>query len=124
MFNYVAGQPICEECKKAVEDDFQKVKSYLSENPQASLKQISDDNGVKLNQIKEWIREERLMFDKDSPIQLTCEKCGAPIQTGRLCAKCKNNMANNLTDAFQKEAPQPKVQPPKDDKGGMHFIRP
>ena len=112
MFNYVAGPPICDACKKALEDDFQKVKQYVQDNPNASLKQIAEDNEVKLNQIKEWIREERLMFSKDSPIQLTCESCGAPIQTGR------------LTDAFHKEAPKIQMPAKKDDKGGMRFLRP
>ena len=88
MFNYVAGPPICDACKK------------------------------------EWIREERLMFSKDSPIQLTCESCGAPIQTGRLCQNCKGKMANNLTDAFRKEAPKIQMPAKKDDKGGMRFLRP
>jgi len=123
MFNYVAGPPICDACKKALEDDFQKVKAYIQENPQASLKQIAEDNDVKLNQIKEWIREERLMFSKDSPIQLTCENCGATIQTGRFCNNCKSSMANNLTDAFHKEAPKIQIPQSKDDKGGMRFMR-
>lgn len=124
MFNYVAGPPICDACKKALEDDFQKVKQYVQDNPNASLKQIAEDNEVRLNQIKEWIREERLMFSKDSPIQLTCESCGAPIQTGRLCQNCKGKMANNLTDAFRKEAPKIQMPAKKDDKGGMRFLRP
>ena len=109
MFNYVAGPPICDACKKALEDDFQKVKQYVQDNPNASLKQIAED---------------RLMFSKDSPIQLTCESCGAPIQTGRLCQNCKGKMANNLTDAFRKEAPKIQMPAKKDDKGGMRFLRP
>ena len=80
MFNYIAGPIMCENCKKELEEDFQKVKKYITDNPTASLKQITDDNNVKTSQIREWIREERLMFAKESPIQLTCENCGAPIQ--------------------------------------------
>ncbi|WP_026506891.1 flagellar protein [Butyrivibrio sp. MC2013] len=121
MFNYVAGPPICDDCRKRMEDDFQKVKTYIQENPLATLKEISEANEVKVGQIKEWIRQERLMFSKDSPIKLTCENCGELIETGRFCAKCKGKVANNLTDAFKKEAPQIKARP-KDDKGGMRFF--
>ncbi|MDC7292919.1 MULTISPECIES: hypothetical protein [unclassified Butyrivibrio] len=122
MFNYVAGQPICESCKKAIEDDFQKVKQYIEENPRAGLKQISEDNGVTTKQIQQWIREERLMFSKDSPLQLQCENCGELIQTGRFCAKCKASMANNLTDTFAK--PKPLLQQPAkpEKKAGMRFL--
>ena len=91
MFNYIGGQPICDPCKKALEDDFQKVKQYIQDNPAATLKQISEDNEVTTKQIQQWIREERLMFSKDSPLQLLCENCGEPIQTGRFCAKCKTS---------------------------------
>ena len=122
MFNYIGGPTICDPCKKALEDDFQKVKKYIEENPRASLKQIAEDNEVTSKQIQQWIREERLMFSKDSPLQLLCEKCGEPIQTGRFCAKCKNSMANNLNNSFAK--PKPQLQQPvkKDTKAGMRFL--
>ncbi len=122
MFNYVAGPAICEPCKKAAEEDFQKVKQYITENPRASLRQISEDNEVTTKQIQQWIREERLMFSKDSPIQLLCENCGEPITTGRFCAKCKTKMANTLNDSFAR--PQQILQKPekKEPKAGMRFL--
>ena len=122
MFNYIGGQPICEPCKKAIEEDFQKVKQYIVDNPRAGLKQIAEDNEVSTKQIQQWIREERLMFTSDSPIQLQCENCGELIQTGRFCAKCKASMANNLNNTFAK--PQPQVQQPVKEKknAGMRFL--
>ena len=122
MFNYVAGPAICEPYKKLAEEDFQKVKQYIADNPTASLKQISEDNQVTAKQIQQWIREERLMFSKDSPIQLLCENCGEPITTGRFCAKCKTSMANTLNSTFAK--PKPALQQPvkKEPKAGMRFL--
>ena len=122
MFNYVSGQPICEPCKKAIEEDFQKVKQYIADNPRAGLRQIAEDNEVSTKQIQQWIREERLMFTADSPLQIQCENCGETIQTGRFCAKCKAKMANNLTDTFAK--PKPVLQQPvkQEKKAGMRFL--
>lgn len=122
MFNYIGGQPVCDACKKAIEDDFQKVKQYIVDNPRAGLKEIAEENGVTTKQIQQWIREERLMFTSDSPLQIQCENCGAQIQTGRYCAKCKASMANNLNNTFAK--PQPAIQQPvkKEGKAGMHFL--
>ncbi|WP_026489022.1 class I tRNA ligase family protein [Butyrivibrio sp. XBB1001] len=122
MFNYIGGQPVCEACKKAIEEDFQKVKQYIVDNPRAGLKEIAEENGVTTKQIQQWIREERLMFTSDSPLQIQCENCGAQIQTGRYCAKCKASMANNLNNTFAK--PQPAIQQPvkKEGKAGMHFL--
>ena len=122
MFNYIGGQPICEPCKKAIEEDFQKVKAYIQENPAADLKKIAEDNEVTTKQIQQWIREERLMFSESSPLKMTCEKCGDRILTGRFCAKCKASMANNLNDTFAK--PKPAIQQPvkQDKKAGMRFL--
>nr|WP_297762964.1 class I tRNA ligase family protein [uncultured Butyrivibrio sp.] len=122
MFNYIGGQPVCDACKKAIEEDFQKVKQYIVDNPRAGLKEIAEENGVTTKQIQQWIREERLMFTSDSPLQIQCENCGAQIQTGRYCAKCKASMANNLNNTFAK--PQPAIQQPvkKEGKAGMHFL--
>jgi ribosomal protein L32 len=122
MFNYIGGAPICEACKKALEEDFQRVKAYIQDNPCADLKQIAVDNGVTTKQIQQWVREERLMFAENSPLQLQCEKCGARILTGRYCDKCKTNMADNLTNTFAR--PQPALQQPvkKEPKAGMRFL--
>ena len=122
MFNYVGGQPICDSCKKAIEEDFQRVKQYIVDNPRAGLKQISDHNKVTPKQIQQWIREERLMFTSDSPIQIQCENCGELIQTGRFCAKCRSSMANNLSDTVQRAKPQIQQPVKKEPKAGMRFL--
>ena len=123
MFDFVSPPAICDACKKAIEDSFQKVKVYIQENPSASLRQISEDNKVTPKQIQQWIREERLEFSKDSPLQLLCEKCGAKITTGRFCAKCKTTMADNLNNTFAK--PRTIQQPASPNAGqrpGMRFL--
>ncbi len=126
MFNYVQGPAICEPCKKALEESFQRVKQYIVDNPRASLKQISEDNEVTTKQIQQWIREERLMFSKDSPIQLRCEKCGEPVLTGRFCTKCKEAMASTLDGEVSKQRAAQLMQAMKrqDPKTGMRFLDP
>ncbi|MCR5099062.1 MAG: flagellar protein [Lachnospiraceae bacterium] len=123
MFNYLGGPAICPICRDLAEKDFEKVRDYIRENPHANIQQISDDCEVTVQQINQWVREERLEFSKDSPIMLECENCGDPIRTGRYCEKCKNSMANNLTSAFKKpEAPalEPRKQHESDK---MRFKR-
>lgn len=123
MFNFIGGQPICDSCKKAIEESFQRVKQYIEDNPRASLKQISEDNEVTTKQIQTWIREERLMFSKDSPIQLLCENCGEPITTGRFCVKCKGSMANDLSHSFAKPGKALQQAAGKDPRSaGMRFL--
>ncbi len=123
MFNYIGGRAICPICKDALEKDFERVRDYIRENPQANMQQISDDCEVTISQINEWVREERLEFSKDSQVMLECESCGGPVRTGRFCEKCKNTMANDLTAAFKKpNAPAP-VRKKMHESDKMRFKR-
>lgn len=102
MFNYVSGAPICAACKEKLEEKFQEVKSYVSEHKTATIPMISEECDVDANQIRKWIREERLEFSEDSPIGLPCENCGAIIRSGKYCEKCKMEMANRFGEALPK----------------------
>ena len=83
-------------CKQKLEDKFIQVRDYIRENDSATMQQIAEDNEVSVKQIKQWVREERLTFTKNSPVGIECESCGKMIKTGRFCDQCKNNMASNL----------------------------
>ncbi len=102
LFNYIGGQPICPSCMAELEEDFNKVKTYLNENPNAIMVTIAEENNVSVQQIKQWIREERISFTEDSPVAIECEKCGTMIRTGRYCNQCKSSLANVMNNAISK----------------------
>lgn len=110
MFNYVFGPIICSECMSAQEELFQKAKKYVQDNPGCDIQELSENVEVDAQQIRQWIREERLQFSDDSPIRIACEGCGSMISSGRYCQACKNNMSNGLQSAFglNKPAATPK----------------
>ena len=81
LFQFV-GKPICPACNKKLEDKFFEVRDYIYENPTANMGKVSEEMDVPIQQIKKWVREERLAFSKDSGITISCEKCGKPILTG------------------------------------------
>ncbi|MCR5303340.1 MAG: flagellar protein [Lachnospiraceae bacterium] len=121
LFNYISGPPICPNCKQALEDKFLQVREYIRDNRTATVEMICTDCEVDSGQLRQWIREERLEFSDDSPINFECENCGATIKTGRYCQKCKNEMAGKLESSFRRpEAPKPE----KKDSGGsrMRFL--
>ena len=47
LFNYMGGAPLCDGCRKKLEQKFQEVKQYLDENPNASVNQ--DRKSTRLN---------------------------------------------------------------------------
>ena len=101
LFNYVGGQPICPACKDMLEKKFMDAKEYIRNNKGCGIKEVAEAIEVNPNQIKQWVKEERLEFSADSTDIFTCEQCGIPIRTGRLCKKCKEKMVDNLEGLYR-----------------------
>lgn len=122
LFNYMGGAPLCEQCRKALEEKFQEVKVYLEENPHSTVQQVSDAMDVSTKQIKQWIREERLSLSTAGADGIVCEQCGTPICTGRFCEKCRVNMANTFAGAIDKPKQQ-EVKKKERDGNRMRFLQ-
>lgn len=110
LFNYLAGPPICDGCKAALEDKFQIVKEYVREHQDAKVNEVAEECDVSIQQIRRWIREERLVLSEASGVFIECEKCGTPIRTGRFCQDCKNKLQGDLKSAYVRPN---KVEPEK-----------
>lgn len=124
IYNYVTGQPICASCKRKLEDKFKNVKLYLRRHPEATIHQVATDNEVEVNQIRQWIREERITFSRDSVVGIECERCGVMIKTGRYCAKCKSEVTSELKTATNTNNSDSVGEPVKenDSRNKMRFL--
>ena len=126
VFNYVLGPIMCPRCRDAQESVFQEVKKYVQENRGADIAEVSQVCGVEPGQIRQWIREERLQFAEDSPIQIACESCGAMIRSGRFCDACKAEMTTGFKRATGQDKPAPiQQEKPKDRRESerMRFLK-
>lgn len=120
MFNYI-GKPMCPTCEKNLEDKFQVVKKYVKDHPEAPITVVAEENEVSVNQIKRWVRQERLSFSDASMVGLECEGCGTMIKTGRFCDMCKMTMQNNLSSVIKKK-PEPKIETKQKESARMRFL--
>lgn len=100
LFNYLAGIPICDSCKAALEEKFQEVKEYVREHKDVPMNDVAEACEVSVKQLKQWVREERLIFSEGSGVLLNCENCGAPIRMGRFCESCKSKIQGDLRSAY------------------------
>lgn len=116
------GRPICQGCKKALEEKFKAAKQFLKENPGATINELAQAAEVPISQINQWVREERLVFSDDSPIGIDCERCGKMIKSGRYCKDCKNNLVNELSSGRKEGEPSRARGPVQTSKGKMRFI--
>ena len=121
LFNYIAGPPVCPACKEEMEKKFQQAKEYIRENRNSTVTMVAEEIDVPESLVKQWVREERLVFADAAIAGIGCEVCGSPILTGRFCDKCKNQMMNDLNGAIKKpEAPV--IQKREKDNPRMRFL--
>lgn len=123
LFNYVMGPILCQGCREEMESKFQIVKKYVQENVRCGMQEVAEECDVSISQIKQWLREERLVLSDESPMGLGCERCGKMIRSGKFCPECKGQMANSFQNAMGKTATA-YVPPKKDPRDGarMRFL--
>ncbi len=103
LFNYITGEPLCGGCKAALEEKFQIVKEFIKDNPGMNISQVSKECEVTTNQIKLWVREERLAFSDDSLVGLDCQRCGKMIHSGRFCSECSGSLKDGFDSLYRVE---------------------
>jgi len=96
LFKALTYMDICPLCLAEDDKVFRVVKSYLRKNRKATIVDVCEHCQVEEKQVLKWVREERLYFSEESGTFLDCLKCGAEIQTGKYCAKCKQGMVKNV----------------------------
>lgn len=122
LFNYIAGAPVCPACKDALEKKFQEVKKYVQDNKGVTIHDVVESCEVDAQQVRQWVKEERLEFSDGGVTGITCEKCGATIATGRFCQKCKNEMTENLGSVLPKKQQEAPKKKDTKDPAKMRFL--
>jgi len=93
---YVGWGDVCPSCKRAGEDEFKAIKDFLRKHPGSSIPVVAEALDVKEEKIYRYLREGRLQAAELGDVILTCESCGKPVQKGKLCAICQEEMDKKI----------------------------
>lgn len=122
LFHHIVGPPLCQSCKRKEEDDFQRVKAYLYDNPGAPMATVCEETNVTVKQVKNYLREGRLTVSPDSPIGIECERCGVKIMTGRYCDNCRNSMSNQFSSVAKGMKKEQDIETKDKEKNRMRYL--
>jgi len=118
------AREVCNKCTQEIEEEYERVAAYLKEHRGATINEVSEATGVSVKQITKFIREGRISTTYTSNITIPCERCGAPIQTGTLCASCRQKLTKEVQRLHQPamEPAQPRVpETPPRHTGGLQI---
>lgn len=85
---------LCPECLRLRNQEFEAVREYLREHPNALLIDVVTKTGVRVERIYEFIDEGRLKI-VPADVRFRCQVCGAEITSGRICNSCKKQLTSN-----------------------------
>ena len=115
--------PICDACKKEEEVVFERVKRFLEENKESTVKEISKATGVSAGKILGYLRDGRLEISAEKG-GLNCRNCGAEIGSGNFCESCQVKLNREINDLVGSNKPIPGLNKIEKDLGtGMHTKR-
>ncbi|MCK8816036.1 flagellar protein [Natroniella sulfidigena] len=119
IFAPVRKEKRCPDCRRKEEEKFKLVRDYLWDNPGATIEQVHQDTDVEKELIREFVKQGR--FDQIGELELSidCDRCGAPISSGRFCKSCRDA----LKDGFSKAKSKPKKKKKEKKKGSAMFTR-
>lgn len=86
------------------EENFKRIKEYLDQHPKATILQVAVDLDITVKMIERYLREGRLEIVEAENFFLDCQKCGAPIRSGRYCEACMRSLDSDIKKAINEAA--------------------
>ncbi|NLK07674.1 MAG: hypothetical protein GX316_03115 [Firmicutes bacterium] len=118
-----SGIRLCAQCEKEEQERFERVKTFIKENPGATALTIIKKTGVERKELYDWVRSGRIDVAGMDGLGLTCESCGTPIDSGRLCTECGLRMQEDARRALGSKSPGQRTQKDDERRGGGFYVR-
>ncbi|GKV64871.1 MULTISPECIES: TIGR03826 family flagellar region protein [unclassified Sporosarcina] len=98
FFNYTGIREVCANCAVSEEKMYETVYRFLRkrENRAANIDRIVEATGVTESLLHKWVRKGRLQPALFPNLGYPCDKCGALTNSGKLCAKCTDEIKKDL----------------------------
>lgn len=109
----------CPNCGFVEMDEYGVIRTYLDEHGPTPAVNISQETGVSVKIINEYLRQGRLEIPDGSQVYIRCEKCGTDIRYGRFCPACAASLSKELSAAFSADVGE---VPKKKKEGKMRFL--
>ena len=108
-FNSISGKPVCPECAAAEEEEYDRARFYIKDNPKSPIAQVSNETGVSIEKIRQYMQKgliEEASLEEGSEVK--CQICNKHIQAGNYCLDCMSKLKKGL-DKKKTEEKKPEL---------------
>jgi len=109
----MVSSKVCPNCLQEMDEHFIKVRDFLDDNPHADVDKVSKETEVPKVIIMYLIKEGRLILGGGKGGgTMICEVCKKPIPEGKICDKCKANLASMIDKTAGSSTPESRKEEP------------
>jgi uncharacterized protein len=97
---------ICQDCYQKQEDNFVLVNDYLRNHKNGTIQEVSEETGVSIAQIRQFILAKRIQVNYFPNLTYPCDTCGSQIKEGKNCHSCMvtiNELSKQVEKSLVKE---------------------
>ncbi|CAG9609749.1 TIGR03826 family flagellar region protein [Pseudoneobacillus rhizosphaerae] len=97
---------ICQDCYQKQEDNFVLVNDYLRNHKNGTIQEVSEETGVSIAQIRQFILAKRIQVNYFPNLTYPCDTCGSQIKEGKNCQSCMvtiNELSKQVEKSLVKE---------------------
>lgn len=87
---------VCGACVKEEEDQFNACVTYIKDNRNCTINELSNETGVTIRQITKFIKDGRIFISDNPNMGYPCDSCGEIIRSGKLCSACSNRITQGI----------------------------
>ena len=100
MFSKTGDDPICPKCRPEEDEDYERIRDSLQDNPNQTAEQVSEGTGVELTCVLRCIETGRIQNIATSR-EVRCGMCGSPAisLSKKLCQACLNKLTQDVAKA-------------------------
>jgi len=98
LYTKNAFRDVCPKCSRSEEELYQAAYTFLRkrENRAATMERIVEVTGASEEMIYKWVKKGRLQATQFPNLGYPCDRCGAIIQSGKMCSKCIGELESDL----------------------------
>lgn len=79
----------CPECLVNGRETARQIKDYVIANKGCSVSELSSIFNISMKEVRDHLKDDSIEILGDNRNFLLCEKCSAPVNSGKYCDRCR-----------------------------------